>query len=131
MQDDFDDWNELKKQLAAGPPPPSAFPKSGEVWICALGHNIGREQNGGGQSFSRPVLIVHKFNNEMFWVVPLSSKQKRLDFYFNYEDPRGEKVAAILAQLRLLSIHRLHRNMYDMPAAIFARLLVRLRFFLS
>jgi PemK-like, MazF-like toxin of type II toxin-antitoxin system len=86
MEKDFDRWNEIKKRLARDAPLPPAFPKDGEVWMCSLGKNLGREQDDGSQDFSRPVLIVKKFNNEIFLVVPLSSKQKPLDFYFNYND---------------------------------------------
>ena len=45
---------------------PVLFPQLGEIWMCALGKNIGREQNGGGESFSRPMLVIKKFNNEIF-----------------------------------------------------------------
>jgi mRNA interferase MazF len=82
MPNDFDRWNKIKKQLAQEERSPAAFPKSGEVWMCTLGVNLGREQNGGTRDFSRPVLVVQKFNNEMFWVVPLTTKQKALDFLF-------------------------------------------------
>jgi len=79
-----------------------------------LGKNIGFEQNGGGDSFSRPVVIVKKFNNQMFWSIPLSTKQKRLDFYFNYIDPNMQHVSAILAQMKLISVKRLKRKLYEM-----------------
>jgi mRNA interferase MazF len=111
---DFDDWNNLKKKIEEDEIDPNKFPKEGEVWMSNLGRNIGYEQNGSGDSFSRPVLIVKKFNNHMFWVVPLSTIQKKFDFYFNYTDPHSEKVSAILAQLKLLSIKRLKRNMYSL-----------------
>jgi mRNA interferase MazF len=104
MENPFDRWNDIKKQLASDPSRPPAFPKSGEVWMCTLGKNLGREQDGGTCDFSRPVLVVKKFNNEIFWIVPLSTKQKPLDFYFNYNDPSGAPVAAVLAQSRLVSI---------------------------
>jgi mRNA interferase MazF len=79
------------------------FPKEGEVWMCSLGKNIGYEQNGSGESFLRPIMIIKKFNNHMFWTIALSTKQKRFDFYFNYTDPNGLKVAGILAQMKLTS----------------------------
>jgi mRNA interferase MazF len=131
MEKDFDRWNEIKKQLANDACPPPAFPKSGEVWMCTLGKNLGREQNGGSQGFSRPVLVIKKFNNEIFWVVPLSTKQKELDFYFNYTDPSGARVAAILAQLRLVSINRFRRDIYVLPANLLREIRARLRIFLS
>jgi mRNA interferase MazF len=99
--------------------------------MCTLGKNLGREQDGGSNDFSRPVLIVKKFNNEMFWAVPLSTKQKPLDFYFNFVDPAGALVAAVLAQLRLVSINRLRRDIYGLPPALLHEIRTRLRSFLS
>ncbi len=131
MDKDFDRWNEIKKRLARDAPLPHAFPKIGEVWMCSLGKNLGREQDGGPQDFSRPVLVVKKFNNEIFWVVPLSTKQKPLDFYFNYNDPSGVPVAAVLAQLRLVSINRLRRDIYVLPPALLEEVRAQLRAFLS
>src|SRR6202163_3901033 len=131
MEKDFDRWNTIKKQLAHDVPPPLAFPKNGEVWMSTLGKNLGREQNGGSQDFSRPVLVIKKFNNEIFWIVPLSTKQKALDFYFNYNDPSGAPVAAILAQLRLVSINRFQRDIYVLPATLLREVHARLRAFLS
>ena len=131
MEKDFDRWNELKKQLADDASPPPAFPKSGEVWMCTLGKNLGREQNGGPRDFSRPVLVIKKFNNEIFWIVPLSTKQKPLDFYFNYNDPSGAPVAAVLAQLRLVSINRFQRDIYALPDILLREVRGRLRTFLS
>ncbi len=109
MEKDFDRWNEEKKRLANEVASPLAFPNDGEVWVCTMGKNLGHEQNGGPKDFSRPALVIRKFNNEMFWIVPLTSKQKLFDFYFNYTDPSGIPVAAILAQLRLVSINRFRR----------------------
>jgi mRNA interferase MazF len=131
MEKDFDRWTTIKKQLAHDVPLPLAFPKNGEVWMCTLGKNLGREQNGRSQDFSRPVLVIKKFNNEIFWVVPLSTKQKPLDFYFNYNDPSGTAVAAVLAQLRLVSINRFRRDIYVLPATLLREVRARLRAFLS
>lgn len=114
MDQEFDRWNETKKELDKTDNKPTLFPKEGEVWMCSIGKNIGFEQNGAGDSFSRPVLVIKKFNNKMFWVVPLSTKQKPLDFYYNFSDPKHQRVAAVLAQLRLVSIKRFRRNLYTM-----------------
>ena len=110
---DFDSWNELKKKINEKLTPFIRFPKEGEVWMCTIGKNIGFEQNGGGNNFSRPVLVIKKFNNHMFWVVPLSTKQKSIDFYFNYTDPENKPVSVIIAQLKLMSINRIGRKLYD------------------
>lgn len=130
MEEELDRWNENKKQIALGGVLCDVFPKEGEVWICTLGRNIGREQNGNSRDFSRPVLVIKKFNNEMFWVVPLSTKQKPLDFYFNYTDPSGAPVAAILAQMRLVGTRRFQRDMYVLPRPLWIEINVRLHSFL-
>lgn len=127
---DFDSWNELKKKIDEGENKPDRFPKEGEVWMSSLGKNVGYEQNGSGDNFSRPILIVKKFNNHMFWVIPLSTKQKSFDFYFNYIDPSDQKVSAILAQMKLLSVKRLKRKLYDIPNEIFGEMKQRIKSFL-
>jgi mRNA interferase MazF len=126
----FDVWNTLKKVLDQAEAPPDRFPKEGEVWMSALGENIGYEQNGSGDNFSRPILIVKKFNNHMFWGIPLSTKQKGFDFYFNYTDPNGQKVSAILAQMKLVSIKRMRRKLYEIPDEMQKEIRTRLKSFL-
>ncbi len=113
---EFDTWNELKKKTHSYNILSTGFPNEQEVWICVLGKNIGREQNGGEIDFSRPVLVIKKFNNQIFWVVPLSSRQKKLDFYYNFTDPLFNNVSAIPAQLRLISIRRFSRKLYELPS---------------
>lgn len=128
--DDFDSWNEIKKEIETEGTEPNKFPKEGEVWMSSLGKNIGYEQNGSGDSFSRPTLVIKKFNNHMFWVAPLSSKQKAFDFYFNYSDPSNQPVSVILAQLKLMSIKRFKRKLYNLPADPFNEIKTRLKLFL-
>ena len=113
--DRFDTWNMAKKKLHEETDVPDRFPKEGEVWMSVLGKNIGYEQNGGGDNFSRPLLIIKKFNNHMFWAIPLSTTQKSLDFYYNFIDPNQNSVSAIIAQLKLVSLKMLKRKLYDMP----------------
>lgn len=127
---DFDRWNQLKKKIDEKDTVLDKFPKEGEVWMADMGLNVGYEQNGSGENFSRPMLIVKKFNNHMFWAVPLSTKQKNLDFYFNYIDLGGGNVSAILAQMKLVSVKRLKRDVYLMPDKIFSEIKQKLKSFL-
>lgn len=133
MNDDnkeYDLWNELKKQIQSDTSEPDYFPKEGEVWMSSLGKNIGFEQNGSGTNFSRPILVVKKFNNHMFWCASLSTKQKKFDFYYNFTDPNGEKVSVILAQLKLVSVKRLKRKLYDISSNDLTKVRDKLRGFL-
>jgi mRNA interferase MazF len=127
---DFDSWNEIKKKIEAEENEPNRFPKEGEVWMSSIGRNIGFEQNGSGDNFSRPVLVVKKFNNHMFWCVPLSTKQKSFDFYFNFTDPSNQKVSVILAQIRLVSVKRLKRKLYEFENKTLGEVKTKLKSFL-
>src|ERR1035437_2167714 len=131
---EFDGWNELKKKIEVEitniKDEPDGFPKEGEVWMCSLGRNLGYEQNGVNKNFSRPVVIIKKFNNHMFWAVPLSTKQKDFDFYFNFTDTNNQKVSVILAQMKLVSVKRLKRDIYIMPTELFDQIKQKLRLFL-
>ena len=128
--DQFDSWNIIKKKIDQENISVTKYPKEGEVWMSSVGKNIGYEQNGSGDNFSRPVVIVKKFNNHMFWVVPLSTKQKNFDFYYNYTDINNENVSAILAQLKLMSIKRLKRKLYDMTEEQLKEVKEKLKLFL-
>src|SRR3989344_2739232 len=127
---EYDVWNELKKKIQSDISEPDYFPKEGEVWMSSLGKNIGFEQNGNGTNFSRPILVVKKFNNHMFWCASLSTKQKKFDFYYNFTDPNGEKVSVILAQLKLVSVKRLKRKLYDISSSDLIEIKDKLRGFL-
>jgi len=127
---EYDAWNELKKKIQSDTSEPDYFPKEGEVWMSSLGKNIGYEQNGSGTNFSRPILVVKKFNNHMFWCASLSTKQKKFDFYYNFTDPNGEKVSVILAQLKLVSLKRLKRKLYDISSDNLKEIKDKLRGFL-
>jgi len=128
---EYDIWNDLKKKIQLADSEPTYFPQEGEVWMSSLGKNIGYEQNGSGDNFARPMLVVKKFNNHMFWCVPLSTKQKRFDFYFNFTDPNKQKVSAILAQLKLVSVKRLKRKLYEIPIDLLVQMRTKLRDFLK
>ena len=128
---DFDSWNELKKKIDGEINQPDRFPKEGEIQMSTVGKNIGFEQNGSGDNFSRPVLVVKKFNNQMFWSLPLSTKQKGFDFYYNFTDHNNEKVSVILAQIKLVSIKRFKRKLYDLPSVQLKEIKEKLKKFLS
>src|SRR3989344_1499097 len=71
---------------------------------------------------------IVKLKNNMFWAISLSTKQK--DFYFNYIDPNDQKVSAILAQMKLVSVKRLKRKLYDIPNELFDEIRQKLKSFL-
>lgn len=123
----FNDWNYKKKTIQFKGENLDKFPKVGEVWFISMGKNIGYEQNGSGKEFERPVLIIRKWNNHMMWCVPLSTKQKELDFYYNFTDESGREVSAILAQFKLISANRCRRKLYLLDNINFDRIISKLK----
>jgi mRNA interferase MazF len=102
---DFDTWNQNKKILDSLEK--EIFFHDREVWWCKLGVNVGFEQDGKGDRFARPILIVKKFNNQIFWGVPLSTKIKKTKFYASIDIGDGEIRCAILSQMKLFDGKRL------------------------
>jgi len=84
-----------------------------EVWFSSLGENIGFEQDGGGEKFMRPVLILKKFNNEVVWALPLTRTDKTGKYYFHIlmvgdnGKTDNQPSVVILSQLRLIDAKRL------------------------
>ena len=83
--------------------------KEMEVYWCALGENIGDEENGKGREFGRPVLIFKKFNNNIFWGIPMSTKNKDNKYYVQVL-LKDLKQSVIISQLRILDAKRLDKK---------------------
>lgn len=80
--------------------------KEGEVYWCSLGENVGDEENGKGDSFRRPILIIKKFNNHLVWGIPMSTKLKQNPYYMTVL-LKGSVQSALISQLRTLDTKRL------------------------
>jgi mRNA-degrading endonuclease toxin of MazEF toxin-antitoxin module len=100
----FLEWFKIKPQLDAA----SIYPKfeEGQIWWCYLGENIGHEENGKGDKFLRPVVILKKFNHRIFYAIPTSTQNKNNKYYFQI-NIKGRPVSALLSQMRLLDAKRL------------------------
>jgi len=123
---DFDGWNELKKGLAGKKELPEFQVR--DVWWCSLGANLGFEEDGKGEDFRRPVLVLRKFNKNMFVGLPLTSRAK--DNKFHYKLPKyrndGRDSYVILSQVKLLSVNRLTRKIYRIEDSVHCGILGRL-----
>ena len=108
MAKDFDGWNREKKRLNDSAP--EAFCNEREIWWCAFGVNVGVETDGKNDLYERPVLVIHKFNKDMFWGVPLTSQAYSSPFHCMVIHEGGLSWA-IVSQIRVLSSKRLLRKM--------------------
>lgn len=103
---DYRRWHDAKSKIEKSSENLPYF-REGEIWWCRLGVNVGHEEDGKGISFSRPVLILKKFNQFLFWALPLSTKPKKNPYYFEIKCGDKQKRAAMTSQLRLISSKRL------------------------
>ncbi len=113
MEKDFKKWTTIKADLHNSNDARLFFHER-EIWYCHLGENIGYEQDGRGETYLRPIVIIRKFNNDIFWGLPLTRTQKDLPFYFTFTiSSEGgnydEKSSAVLSQIRLIDAKRLRR----------------------
>ena len=82
MVKDYGEWHKKKKVLNEREDIDSVFFREKEVWWIALGSNIGFEQDGKGEEFRRPILILKKFNKYLVLAVPLTTKIKKDNRYY-------------------------------------------------
>jgi mRNA interferase MazF len=108
MKKDFDEWNEQKKEVNERQDAP--FCHEREVWWCALGVNVGFEQDGSGRQHDRPVLILKGLSAQTCVVIPLTTS--------NHEHPlrppvgivEGKAARGLLSQMRVIDTKRLIRK---------------------
>lgn len=107
MQKDFDVWNKLKKEIDGINA--DFFVQTRQIWWCSIGLNVGSEQNGHGENFERPVIVIRKYTSDTFLCVPLTTKEKDGNYYYKVQDSSGNISFAILSQAKVLDRKRLRR----------------------
>lgn len=125
MNKDFKKWYKDKEYIHNERP--RLFFHEREVWFAYLGVNIGFEQDGQGDKFLRPVVILRKFNNEVFWGVPLTKTKKEGKYYFKFSFNSDEQSIAIISQLRLVDAKRLLYKIGDIGEKDFSALKHKIR----
>ncbi len=118
MQKDFDGWNEDKKHTHFSENYLLLYKKHQIRW-CRLGVNVGFEQDGTGNEYSRPVLIIKGFNRNVCLVVPLTTSTKENPYHFALGEIDGKKSFVIMSQLRLIDTRRLDKQISVLPKSKF------------
>jgi len=129
MKKDYKEWHSKKSEISEIKKSP--FFHEREIWFCYLGSNIGFEQDGG-EEFLRPVVVFRKFNNEIFWAIPLTKSKKKLNkktecYYYSFSFIPEVTSLAILSQIRLVDAKRLSRHIGTMPEESFDELKKKLK----
>lgn len=106
---DFAGWFAHQIELERGGPPRRGFTE-GEVWRCALGHNVGHELDGRSRRYWRPVLVLRKLSPAHLLGVPLTGSANQQPFRVPLMF-RGKKGYAALDQVRSLDARRLQQRL--------------------
>ena len=125
MKKDFDLWN--TKKIIVNSVENIPFFHEKEIWFCYVGANIGFEQDGQGEDFQRPIVIIRKFNNKICWAIPLSKTKRRGKYYFDFRFDANTVSVAILSQIKLIDARRLSRKIGDMNETDFHGLIEKLK----
>lgn len=106
-------WIGIKQKIHESSQGPHYF-KTGDIWWCSVGENIGIEINGKGKTFSRPVFVYKKLSREGFLGVPLSTQIKSGTWYTDFVF-KGVTVCANFSQIRVFSAARMQEKMGALP----------------
>ncbi len=98
-----DAWNESKKRFDSDDRKISI--RAGEIRWAAIGVNVGSEIDGKGDSFTRPVLVVHVIGSFLALVIPLTTKVKETAGHYQFEW-KGVTNALCIHQMRIVSQKR-------------------------
>jgi len=127
--ENFDKWNEIKKRTHIKSNN-VGFKKRETFWV-RLGQNIGSEEYGKGNEFQRPVVIIKKLTNDLFFGIPLSSVLKDGAYFYNftYTDKKGKNKTncAMLLQLKAFDKKRLMGRIGIMNKKDFHNMLQQIR----
>ncbi len=117
MLKDFDAWNEVKKKTDAEKP---RLYTVREIWWCRLGVNVGTEQDGKGEWFVRPCVILRGFGPDACLVAPLTTSHRTHPLRVPAGIVAGEEARANVSQLRVIDTRRLEQKIGFMEKGAFA-----------
>ena len=108
MLQNFLDWIDLKFRINNNSKSPLYDER--DVYWCSIGQNIGDEEYGKGAMFSRPVLVLKKYNKNLFFGIPLTTKIKD-NLYYSRLVFKDKEICAMLSQGWVLDSRRMGAKM--------------------
>src|SRR3989344_104222 len=119
MKKDFDKWNKIKKRTDMESP---RLYTVREVWWCQFGVNIGTEQDGRGENFLRPAVILRGFGPDACLVVPLTTSARAQQLRVSVGLVDGRLARANLSQIRVVDTRRLMEKVGFLEKEIFTKI---------
>src|SRR6266403_1602422 len=105
---DFDSWNECKKKVNSKELRRCI---AREIWWASLGINIGYEQDGTGEEYKRPVIVLRFLNDATCFIIPITTSKTQNNYRIPIGEIRGKKSWAAISQLRVIDTRRLSNRM--------------------
>jgi len=117
-------WNDVK--INTQKIDKKVYFKERDIFWLKIGENIGFEQNGKGDKFQRPVLVVKRYTNDMFLGIPLSTTLREGSFYFQFSFLEDKISTALLVQHKLFSSKRFIKKIGKINENDFRKLKIKL-----
>ena len=108
MKKDYQEWHKKKKYIENDRP--RVFFAEREVWFCYVGENIGFEQDGKGEWYARPCVIMRGFGPDACLVIPLTTSPREHALRVPVGSVEGFQARANLSQIRVVDTRRLTRK---------------------
>ena len=100
----YDKWNEKKKAIKEV----DVLIRERDIWWCKIGKNVGQEQDGVGDNFSRPIIILKKLDSKTCIILPLTTQENIGSWFYELENVNNKKAWVMLNQIKLISVNRLY-----------------------
>jgi mRNA-degrading endonuclease toxin of MazEF toxin-antitoxin module len=114
---DFEKWNKKKRNIHQENKAP--FCHEREIWWCTLGLNIGFEQDGSGEEFRRPILVLKSFSAQTCLVIPLTTAPQDHPMRPSIGLVDGKMARVLLSQMRVIDTRRLVRKIGFLEVRLF------------
>lgn len=119
LRKDFNGWNEIKKKTNNEKP---RLYTVREIWWCRFGVNVGSEQDGSGEWYVRPGVILRGFGPGACLIVPLTTSLREHSLRVPVGLIDGREARANLSQMRVIDTRRLERKIGFLDKETFAGL---------
>jgi len=121
MDENLKKWHMVKSDLMKNNK--KIFFHEREFWWCSVGKNVGFEQNGKGEEFTRPVIVIKRLSLNTCLIVPLTASKKRENiFHLGILKNENKESFAMVEQIRLIDAKRLKKKIDMLNKESFGKL---------
>lgn len=120
MQKDFDNWNSRKKEI--NKKGENKLYHARELWWCSLGVNVGSEQDGSGEKYDRPVLILKGLSKQTCIILPITSSAEKHKMRIPIGQVQNEGASVIISQIKVIDTKRLIYKIGFLDKDIFSKI---------